>query len=264
VFTAADWNMPQTVTVTGVDDEVRDGDQVYTIVVAPVTSGDAFYHGLPVPSVGVTNLDDDLGWQNRPAPCDVNGDGDVTALDVLIVINYINARGSDPSLPPVSASPPPYYDVNDDGLCTAGDVLEVINFINRNVALSFSSGEGSADSRGMAIPDLGSAATLSIANPAVGLRSTPQATWIANEQGSNWREFASRVGPCELEDRGRPRALDAVWETWEFDELEDLLDQMVQMPFVRRRVRLLAEELGLDRHSSKRFGMDRNWEHRFR
>jgi hypothetical protein len=141
VFTAADWNVPQTVTVTGVDDQVRDGDQVYAIVVAPVTSGDAFYHGLPVPNVGVTNLDDDLGWQNRPAPCDVNGDGDVTALDVLIIINYINGRGSDSSLPPPSASPPPYYDVNDDHACTPADVLLVINHINNRTAGLAASGE---------------------------------------------------------------------------------------------------------------------------
>ncbi len=164
-FTAADWNLPQTVAVTGVDDDLHDGDQVYSIVVAPVTSGDAFYHDLPVPNVGVTNLDDDLGWHNRASPCDVNGDGDITAHDVLIVINYINGRGSAPSLPPPSVSPPPYYDVNDDGFCTAGDVLAVINFINQNRALPFASGEDSADSRD------GSSADASVRQGVFGLKS---------------------------------------------------------------------------------------------
>ena len=40
-FTAANWNMPQTVTVTGVDDALDDGDVAYTIVTAPATSTDA-------------------------------------------------------------------------------------------------------------------------------------------------------------------------------------------------------------------------------
>ncbi|NLF73029.1 MAG: choice-of-anchor C family protein [Candidatus Anammoximicrobium sp.] len=146
-FTAADWNLPQTVTVIGVDDDLHDGDQVYSIVVSPVTSGDAFYHGLQVPDVGVTNLDDNLGWHNRLNPHDVNGDGVVAALDVLIVINYINSHSSDPSLPPPSASPPPYYDVNADGSCTAADVVAVINFINHSKGAPLASGEESAASR---------------------------------------------------------------------------------------------------------------------
>ena len=37
-FTAANWNVAQTVTVTGVDDAVDDGDVAYTIVTAAATS----------------------------------------------------------------------------------------------------------------------------------------------------------------------------------------------------------------------------------
>ena len=40
-FTPANWNAPQTVTVTGVNDAVDDGDIAYTIVTAPATSTDA-------------------------------------------------------------------------------------------------------------------------------------------------------------------------------------------------------------------------------
>ena len=42
-FTTANWNVAQTVTVTGVDDVVVDGDVAYTIVTAAVTSGDPTY-----------------------------------------------------------------------------------------------------------------------------------------------------------------------------------------------------------------------------
>ncbi|MCL6501489.1 MAG: hypothetical protein K6T86_02310 [Pirellulales bacterium] len=59
VFTSANWNVPQTVTVTGVDDSVNDGDVDYTIVLLPAVSGDPLYAGLDPDDVSVTNLDDD-------------------------------------------------------------------------------------------------------------------------------------------------------------------------------------------------------------
>ena len=45
-FTTANWNSPQTVTVTGVDDAVVDGPVAYTIVTASATSTDPSYNGL--------------------------------------------------------------------------------------------------------------------------------------------------------------------------------------------------------------------------
>ena len=46
VFTPADWDTPQTVTITGVDDAEADGDQTYSIVTAAATSMDSDYNGL--------------------------------------------------------------------------------------------------------------------------------------------------------------------------------------------------------------------------
>ena len=60
-FTAADWDVPQTATVTGVDDDVDDGDVTYTIVTAAATSDDPNYSGLDADDVSVTNVDDDEG-----------------------------------------------------------------------------------------------------------------------------------------------------------------------------------------------------------
>src|SRR6185369_8983141 len=45
IFTAANWNVAQTVTVTGVDDALDDGNIAYTIVTAPATSTDVTYNG---------------------------------------------------------------------------------------------------------------------------------------------------------------------------------------------------------------------------
>jgi hypothetical protein len=71
-------------------------------------------------------------WQNAAEPCDVTGEGHVTPLDVLSVINYINANPGHTSLPAAPALPPPFYDVNGDDEATSLDALLVINHINAN------------------------------------------------------------------------------------------------------------------------------------
>ena len=59
-FTAANWNAAQTVTVTGVDDALADGEVAYTIVTAPAVSADPSYNGLDAPNVSAVNADDDV------------------------------------------------------------------------------------------------------------------------------------------------------------------------------------------------------------
>ena len=51
--------MAQTVTVTGVDDAVDDGDVGYTIVTAAAASTDPNYTGVNAADVAVTNTDND-------------------------------------------------------------------------------------------------------------------------------------------------------------------------------------------------------------
>src|SRR5678815_4455298 len=59
-FTTANWNAPRTVTVTGVNDLIDDGDTAYTIVTAAATSSDPSYNGLNATNVSVNNTDDDI------------------------------------------------------------------------------------------------------------------------------------------------------------------------------------------------------------
>jgi hypothetical protein len=59
VFQPATYNARQTVTIVGVDDDVADGPQSYTIVLGPAVSDDEGYEGLEVDSVGVTNTDNE-------------------------------------------------------------------------------------------------------------------------------------------------------------------------------------------------------------
>jgi hypothetical protein len=63
-FTADNWNVPQVVTVTGVDDTVRDGNVKYVISIGPVQSLDTRYHGLDPDDVEVTNQDNDKPGNN--------------------------------------------------------------------------------------------------------------------------------------------------------------------------------------------------------
>ncbi len=68
-FTNADWNSPQTVTVTGVDDGVVDGDQATAITVAVVdASSDDSYDAQADQSVTATTTDDDDAPPAPPAP----------------------------------------------------------------------------------------------------------------------------------------------------------------------------------------------------
>ncbi|MBV9868209.1 MAG: CSLREA domain-containing protein [Abitibacteriaceae bacterium] len=59
LFTPQNFNVPQTVTVKGVDDQVADGDQTYTINVGPATSSDVQYNGQSGAAVTVVNKDND-------------------------------------------------------------------------------------------------------------------------------------------------------------------------------------------------------------
>ncbi|MBN1774136.1 MAG: Ig-like domain-containing protein, partial [Deltaproteobacteria bacterium] len=58
-FTTDNWNAPQTVTVTGVDDDLADGDQEYTIETAAAVSDDDAYDGVDAADVEVSNTDDE-------------------------------------------------------------------------------------------------------------------------------------------------------------------------------------------------------------
>lgn len=62
VFTAANWQTPQTVTVQGVDDTLVDGHQAYNILMSS-SSADLAFNGLGGPPVTVQNSDNDVATQ---------------------------------------------------------------------------------------------------------------------------------------------------------------------------------------------------------
>lgn len=59
-FTTGNWNTPQVVNVTPIDDSVADGNITYTIVLGTTSSSDPAFNGIDVPDVQVTNNDNDI------------------------------------------------------------------------------------------------------------------------------------------------------------------------------------------------------------
>ena len=85
-------------------------------------------------------------WQNQANKFDVNCDGSVSPVDVLLVINHLNKFGSH-SLPPAPPLRANYvaFDASGDGQVSAVDVLNIINYINgHSSAGTVQGGEGEA------------------------------------------------------------------------------------------------------------------------
>ncbi|HPH66132.1 MAG TPA: Calx-beta domain-containing protein, partial [Kofleriaceae bacterium] len=84
-FTAANWNAPQTVTVTGQNDNVADGNQPYKIVFAATTSTDANYSPIKPADVDLLNLDDETaGILVEQGPHNTVEDGSSASFSVVL------------------------------------------------------------------------------------------------------------------------------------------------------------------------------------
>lgn len=59
MFTPSNWNVPQLVEIFSVDDTVVDGNQPYTIALAPAISVDPAYSGMDAPDFNFTNQDNE-------------------------------------------------------------------------------------------------------------------------------------------------------------------------------------------------------------
>jgi hypothetical protein len=127
-------------------------------------------------------------YQNPSQRWDVNADGFISPIDVLILVNLLNSRGS--SIPVAGLpGPPDYVDVNGDNFVTPLDVLAVVDKINS----SSGSGEGEQIIGVNAAPALDSM----IVEVGRGLTSsTPMPAWAAM-MGSG-RNTSSRLSSMPL------------------------------------------------------------------
>ena len=85
VFNPENWETPQTVTITGVDDDIDDGDQEFTITVGPAISQDPAFSRLPAQTVSVTNIDDDTaGVSINPTDFTIAQVGETAEFEVSL------------------------------------------------------------------------------------------------------------------------------------------------------------------------------------
>ncbi|HUG71644.1 MAG TPA: dockerin type I domain-containing protein [Pirellulaceae bacterium] len=118
--------------IDAIEDGLDDGPQLVSLTVAA--------NGYEPTSVQFF-VSDVLSWHNARIPWDVDGDGQVSPIDALRIINDLGTRGSR-QLPEL-AQAPPYLDVNNDGFVSPIDALLVVNFINNRGASA--EGESSAN-----------------------------------------------------------------------------------------------------------------------
>ena len=94
-------------------------------------------------------LTDPTPHHNDRNPYDVDGDGRLTPLDPLIIINHINNSGIGPIEEPGEGEGAlPDVDVDGDGEVTPIDILILINKLNQQNEEEFGSSEGDAEGEG--------------------------------------------------------------------------------------------------------------------
>ncbi|MGH1491081.1 MAG: SdrD B-like domain-containing protein [Acidimicrobiales bacterium] len=118
VFTTDDWDTAQTVTVTGVDDELDDGDIEYTIELGPASGGS--YQGIDPTDVSVINADDDefaavsgFVWLDGSNGGDVNSLQDNGESGIGGVV--VNLHGPDVPNPPLRTGEGPILQTTTTG-----------------------------------------------------------------------------------------------------------------------------------------------------
>ena len=105
--------------------------------------------------------------QNSANPYDVNGDGVISPLDPLLVINYLAASGSTTRSVPPDAVGPDYLDVSGDGMISVNDAL-----ISMDQLSKFNNGSGEGEQTPLLAP---------VATERNGLRSRDRDTVLSVE-----------------------------------------------------------------------------------
>jgi len=86
-FAPDDAQLPRTVTVTGIDDSLFDGDRLFTIVTSPAVSADPDYAGLDPADVSIVNVNDDLPSLSIQDTARVEGNVGSTSFDFTVTLS---------------------------------------------------------------------------------------------------------------------------------------------------------------------------------
>lgn len=112
--------------------------------VTVITVGD---HPVPggVQGFSISVAANPVPWSNPLESMDVNADKTIAPGDALVIINFLNANGSQLLPKAIPAGSPYYYDTNADSWITPNDALRVINRLNELSQGSSAEAESSAD-----------------------------------------------------------------------------------------------------------------------
>ena len=94
-FTPSDWDTPQTVTVTGVDDDIIDGTQTFNITLSiDDNNSDDNFDALGDKTVSVDNTDDDVaGFTLSKTTASVSEVGTTDDFTVVLTAEPASNRG---------------------------------------------------------------------------------------------------------------------------------------------------------------------------
>jgi len=102
IFTNTDWDVEQTVTVTGVNDKLADGPITYDILLGPTESTDSLYNHLNPASVSVTNVDvRSAGFDITP----ISGNTSESGIPATFQMRLTSQPTDDVTIPVSSADP---------------------------------------------------------------------------------------------------------------------------------------------------------------
>jgi hypothetical protein len=178
--------------------------------------------------------------QNPILNLDVDADGFISPIDVLLVINFINFNGASSvvGLP----APPPYRDVNGDNQIDPLDVLAIINYINARG----NSGAGEGEMVGVSdvLPNL--AAPLTWSSDV--MRDTPNLGTSMVAVSSRSRS-ADAAQPLERESRSVPMSLGEYLASFGTDD-----EEVEQLVFSTSDLRAGDDHESLDSFFADMFG----------
>ena len=113
-LSGGNWQVGATVTITGVDDTIVDGNIAYTILTGPTESRDLDYNGLDPADVSVTNMDDefppiarddsDITDEDTPITTDVLANDTPGMLPITLTIQTAPLHGTAEVIPPSPTS----------------------------------------------------------------------------------------------------------------------------------------------------------------
>jgi hypothetical protein len=160
-FTPTDWDSPQIVTVTGVDDTVDDGDQTVTIS-HTASSSDSDYDGISIAAVTVTVQDDDgVGVLINPTSLGVNEGGTSDTYTVVltsqptadVTISIVSGDTDEATVSPDTLMFTP-TDWDSPQIVTVTGVDDTVDDGDQTVTISHTASSSDSDYNGSSIVDV--------------------------------------------------------------------------------------------------------------